>query len=105
MNRRFRLVLAVLLWLPSATPVAAQSIANLSADKDAGNSADQLVDSLGDRYQRKTTVAIDASTSTSFTAHYAEIVGADVDLISVGQRVETQTSDYTISFEVTAPGA
>jgi cysteine-rich repeat protein len=99
-------VAAILVFRPQ--PTIAQSITNLSVVKNGGNSADDvtptLFELLADRYQRTTTVGVLTSDTTSFTTRYAEIVGADVDLVSVGSRSITQNSDYTITFDVTAPG-
>lgn len=97
-------VMAAALVIPglalSARPAAAQSITNLSVTKNPGNSADALQTGL-DQFQRKTTVAVESSAATSFTTRYAEIVGADGELLS--SRTVTQNSDYTIQFDVTAP--
>lgn len=99
-------VAAIVVTLPQRGH--AQSITNLSVVKNAGNSADDvtatLFDLLADRYERTTTVGVLSSNATSFTTRYAEIVGADVDLLSVGARTITQNTDYTITFDVTAPG-
>jgi cysteine-rich repeat protein len=109
-GKPFSIALCVLLGglVLAPRPASAQSITNLSVTKNAGNSADDvtptLFELLADRYQRGTTVAVSSSNATSFTTRYAEIVGADVDLLSVGARSITQTTDYTIDFDVTAPG-
>lgn len=99
-------VAAIFLLRPQ--PLLAQSITNLSVVKNAGNSADDITGTLSqllaDRYERTTTVGVLSSNATSFTTRYAEVVGADVDILSVGARTITQNTDYTITFDVTAPG-
>ncbi len=95
-------VAALVVLSAAVGPAAAQPIADLTIAKNAGNSADDLQTIL-DSYQRKTTVEVVAQSGTSFTTRYAEIVGADTDLIL--DRSVSQTTDYTVEFTVTAPGA
>jgi cysteine-rich repeat protein len=97
-----------LLAISLAGEAAGQSISNLAVAPNVGNSGAELVDDLlgiGEAYQRKTTVAVQSAGTNTFTVRYAEAVGADVGLAGLAARTETQASDYTISFDVTAPGA
>ena len=80
----------------------AQSITNVSITKNAGNSADEILSSTNLSYERTTTVATQSSTATSFTTRYAEVVGTDTGPSTT--RTETQATDYTVQFTVTAPG-
>jgi cysteine-rich repeat protein len=81
----------------------AQTITNLTVSKNGGNSPDQLMTG-DDAYQNKTTVTIQSSSATGFTARYAETVGADIDSAPPSMRSNSQNTDYTIQFDVTAPG-
>jgi len=58
---------ALLLCGVAALPARAQTITNLGISKNGGNSNDQLKTG-NDAYQNKTTVAIQSSTATGFTA-------------------------------------
>ena len=100
-----RLTLACLLaalapWTPA---VRAQTISNLSAVLNGSNSNDRLTTGT-DVSQRKTQVAITSSTATQFTTRYAEIVGADKDSVTPSSTSESANTNYTIQFDVTAPG-
>jgi hypothetical protein len=94
------LFLAAFALLP-AGGASGQTISNISIVKNLGNSADAL-QTGNDAYQQKTAVSIESSSATTFATRYAEIVGADTD--AAATRSVTQNSDYTISFDVTAPG-
>ena len=92
----------------SAGTAAAQSIGNLSIVKGGTNSADQLTASGDMKTQTNSTVAIQSSAATTFSTRYAFLVGNDRDggfqLIG-NTNTQTLNSNYTISFQVTAPGA
>ncbi|MEW6269243.1 MAG: hypothetical protein AB1689_08105 [Thermodesulfobacteriota bacterium] len=76
----------------------------MSIVKNGGNSGDELQDGTFQSFQRKSTVAVSSSNSTSFTTRYAFVVGVD-NGATAGDRTETLNTDYTVSFTVTAPGA
>jgi hypothetical protein len=100
---RSRIVGTVLVTALALSGVAAaQTITNVAITPNAGNDADQ-VQTGTDAYQRKTTVEVTSSSATSFSTRYAEIVGADTDVGA--SRTVSHSADYTITFDVTAPGA
>src|SRR5262245_44998473 len=80
---------------------AAQTISGLSVTKNAGNSANEFTDGLFESFERTTAITT-TSTSTSFSSRYEEAVGVDEGVPS-SDKTETQNSDYTASFSVTAP--
>src|SRR5262245_28187498 len=90
------------LVLAGAMSASAQTISGLSIVKNAGNSPDEFQDGTVTSFQRTTTVAVVSSTITGFQTRYAEGVGADVGATG-SDDVESQTSDYQVTFTVTAP--
>ncbi|HEV7734770.1 MAG TPA: hypothetical protein VGR62_21545 [Candidatus Binatia bacterium] len=94
------MALAVLIVV-AATPVFAQ-IGNFTASKNAGNSPDELVNGAFISYQRISAVTFSSSGITG-TARYAAGVGADTGFLS--NWTEVLNADYTVTFDVTAPGA
>lgn len=96
-------VLLAAVIVASIRPALAQSISGLSIAKNPGNDADlssNPVDETSIRYERKTTVAVQASTASTFTTRYAEGIGVDT-----GGQTQTlaQNSSYTVQFTVTSP--
>jgi cysteine-rich repeat protein len=89
-----------LLVLLGASTAWAQSV-SISSISDSSN-GDQLV-SGNPSYQRKHTIAT-SSNSTSFNVHYSAVVATDTDATGFDKTLSLQ-SDYTINFNVTAPGA
>ncbi len=92
-----------------ASTAEAQSISNLTIVKNGTNSADQLTASGDMKTQTNSTVAIQGTpTATSFATRYAFLVGNDRDggfQLLGNTNTQTLNSSYTISFQVTAPGA
>jgi hypothetical protein len=97
-KRRWTLAL---LMLAAAAPAFAQ-ISNFTAVKNAGNSPDELVNGSFISYQRISAVSVSAS-DTVATARYAGASGTDTGLLS--NWTEVLNADYTVTFDVTAPGA
>lgn len=92
----------------SAGTAAAQTISNLSIVKNGTNSADQLTASGDVKTQTASTVAVQSSSASSFATRYAFLLGNDRDggLQLLGNtNTQTLNASYTISFQVTAPGA
>jgi hypothetical protein len=90
----------------SAGTARAQTISNLSIVKNGTNSADEG-SSSNPRYDRRSTAQIVSSDADSFDARYAFVVAADYDGFQLlgATRTESLTTSYTITFQVTAPGA
>ena len=105
-RRLIPLIAAAIALSVGAGTAHAQSIANLSIAKGGTNSNDE-VSTSNPRFQRLSTVAIQSSTSTSFTTRYAFMVAADYDGFQFfgASRTEALTVNYTVSFQATAPGA
>src|SRR5215469_10805322 len=95
--------LLVTLVVLAAGPAHGQTIGSVSAVKNAGNSPDEFQDGLTVSFQRTSTVGVIQNTGTVVRVRYAEAVGADVGAFS--STTETLNSDYSINFNVTAPGA
>jgi hypothetical protein len=55
-------------------------------------------------FKNRATVSVVSSSTTVFRVRYAEIVAADVGATG-GDHTQNQSSDYTVAFNVTAPGA
>src|SRR5262245_30239541 len=94
-------VTVAVLAVMTATPVFAQS-SNFTAVKNAGNSPDELANGTFISYQRISAVTFSSSDFVG-TARYAAGVGADTGLLS--NWTEVLNADYSVSFDVTAPGA
>jgi hypothetical protein len=99
-KRHWRLALAILMVV-SATPVFAQ-IVNFTASKNPGNSPDEVSAGAFISYQRTSAVTF-ASSGLDGTVRYAAGVGADTGLLS--NWTEVLNADYSVTFDVTAPGA
>src|SRR5438128_2297263 len=95
---------AVLAVLASAPPASGQAISGATVGLNAGNSPGEFQDGTFESYERTTSVAITSSTTSIVRVRYEEVVGVDEGL-GGSDRTETQSSDYTLSFNVTAPGA
>src|SRR5262249_18442195 len=91
------------LFLLIAGAAHAQSLSSVSAVMNAGNSPDQFQDGLVVSFQRTTTVSVIQNTGALVRVRYAEVVGDDVGTFS--SDTTTQASDYSITFNLTAPGA
>ena len=96
--------------LAMASTASAQSISlpvpggNPNNFKNAGNSADNFSDGLITGFQRQTTIVVVNNTTSFFRVRYQEIVLADTGVFG-SDTTNTQASDYTLPFSVTAPGA
>ena len=77
-RRLIPLIAAAITLSVGAGAAHAQSIGNLSIAKGGTNSADE-VQTSNPRYQRTSAVAVQSSTSTSFTTRYSFLVAADYD--------------------------
>lgn len=97
---RFGVALAVLAVI-AAAPAFAQ-ISNFTASKNAGNSPDEVSAGSFISYQRTSAVSFTESGNVA-TARYAAGVGADTGLLS--NWTEVLNADYSITFDVTVPGA
>ncbi len=100
-TRAVVIVAAGMLFAGSA--VLAQSIGNLSVVRNPGNTGDEFQDGATVSFERTSRTEVISSTATSFSARYKSTVGTDTGL-NVG-RVEPLSSDYSASFDITAPGA
>ena len=87
----------------AATPANAQTIDSVGTAKNAGNNPDEFQDGLTVSFQRTSSISVIQNTGNLVRVRYAEAVGADVGAFS--SRSETLNSDYSITFNVTAPGA
>lgn len=96
--------------LAMAAPASAQ-MTGFSITKNAGNSGDESATFglLGNTaYERASTVSVLSTSSSSGRSRYAATWGADsrtVLIISVGSRTENMVLDWSVNFNVTAPGA
>jgi len=90
----------------SAGSAGAQTISGLTIVKNGTNSADE-VQTSNPRFQRASTVSVLSSSAGAFSTRYAFLVGADYDGFQFfgATRTESLTVSYTVSFQVTAPGA
>ncbi len=93
-----------LIAVVGARGVSAQTVGSISVVKNAGNSPDSFQDGTVTSFQRTSTAGTIAGSVgfTGFRARYASVVGVDVGLTG-GDTSHTLTSDYTVSFTVTAP--
>ena len=105
-RRLIPLIAATIALSVGAGAAHAQSISNLSIVKNGTNSADE-VQTSNPRYQRRSTVQVLSSSASSFDTRYGFLVAADYDGFQIlgNSRTESLTVSYTISFQVTAPGA
>ncbi|MBY0276450.1 hypothetical protein K2Z84_13990 [Candidatus Binatia bacterium] len=105
-RRLIPLIAAAIALSVHAGTAHAQSIGNLSVAKGGTNSADE-VGTGNPRFQRASAVAVQTSTSTSFTTRYSFLVAVDYDGFQIlgANRTEALTANYTVSFQATAPGA
>ena len=87
----------------AATPANAQTIDSVGTVKNAGNNPDEFQDGLTVSYQRTSSISVIQNTGNVVRVRYAEALGADAGAFS--SRTETLSSDYSITFNVTAPGA
>lgn len=107
-RRLIPLIAATIALSVGAGAAHAQSISNLTIVKNGTNSADQLTASGNLKTQTASTVAIQSSNATSFDTRYAFFVGNDRDggfQLLGNTDTRTLNANYTISFQVTAPGA
>jgi len=107
-RRLIPLIAATIALSVGAGTAHAQSITNLSPVKNGTNSSDQLTATGNMKTERASTVATLSSNATSFQTRYAFLVGNDRDggfQFFGDTHTQTLTSNYTISFRVTAPGA
>ena len=70
---------------------------NSSANEFSGSSANPS-------YERRSALAVQSSSATSFATRYSATVDAD-SALGGGNKTETLATDYTLAFDVTAPGA
>src|SRR6516165_8919126 len=102
-NRLWVLGLALMTTAVVAGSAGAQTITGLttanasSANEFSGTAANPV-------FERTSVVNIDTQTSSSFTAHYQSITATDGGPFSAA-RTATLSSDYTVSFNVTAPSS
>jgi hypothetical protein len=88
----------------SAPAWSAEGISGLTAVKNAGNSPDEFQDGTLSSYQRASTVTASyLAPGAVARVRYASITATDTGLLS--SRTETLNSDYSINFNVEAPGA
>ncbi len=88
----------------SPTPSTAATIANVTIQKNAGNTADFFDDIGGEASAARSTAAVTGSTSTTFDARYAAVVSADRGgtASSSGTTTQSFTGDFTITLQLTA---
>ncbi len=85
--------------------VAVSAQAQLSAPSLTNNStADDLSNGANNSWDRQSAVAQQSSSGTAFAVRYRATVSSDSGAFG-GDKTESLTSDYTIAFTVTAPGA
>src|SRR5579875_2063166 len=70
---------------------------NSSANEFSGSSANPS-------YERRSALAVQSSSATSFATRYSATVDA-ASALGGGNKTETLATDYTLAFDVTAPGA
>jgi hypothetical protein len=88
--------------LLAAGPARAQ-LGSVSVAKNAGNNPDQIQDETFVSFQRKSTVGTTSVTPTQVKVRYAAAVGTDTGFGSSNTSISL-ASDYTLSFNATAPG-
>ena len=98
------LLLLFLAFILLASTGSAQPITGLAVSKNTANTTDNVNGGSGNasRGQVLTTVAVESSSATSFTTRYASTLDTDT---GNQDRTEILDADYTISFDVTTPGA
>jgi hypothetical protein len=86
----------------SPAPSTAATIANVTIQKNAGNTAD-LFDDVGEEATAaQSTAVVTASTATTFDARYAAVVSADRGAGSnSGTTTQSFTGDFTITLQLT----
>ena len=103
--RGFALAVVAGVTLAVAPHAGAQTFGSVHAAPNPGNSPDDVNDVVaGCSWKRATQVEYLANTPSLVRTRYKEGIGADCGIFTTGA-TETQNSDYTLSFTVTAPGA
>ena len=91
---------AALLGLVAAAPASALSLTNLSVSVGAGNSAQIFNDAANTSDIGLSQASVVSSSALAFDAHYAMDVGVDIG--NAATRTVNYTSQFVISFDVTA---
>ena len=104
MRTALRILLCLLIGWVAGSPArsTAATIANVSIQKNAGNTAD-FFDDVGDEASAaQSTAVVTGSTTTSFDARYAAVVSADRGAGSnSGTTSQSFTGDFTITLQLT----
>jgi Disintegrin len=94
--------LAVVVGLGHAD-VARALISGASVNFNPGNSADNFQDGVFAGFERRSTAAIATNNGTTLATRYAFVNGTDTGIAT--DQSNSQTCDYRVQFNVTAPGA